>query len=413
MNCKLLLAALLSSLLLAPAALCQPTTPDVNRYGTNNQVSDMIAIYYARENRLQWTTEHLTPYVTHTFQDGHTEWLFQGFMFIDFVINNRMLLHHKDTYQSAVKSDWQQLLEMPFTAGRMFDALDQTISSYKQQLGAPPFRHKVVMGIPIPIKNQTNWGRIGNRNLDFSRDDDRVTAIKWFIDEFLKEYKKHHYRNFDLDGFYWVEEDMEQTNQLATPISAYLHRLGYKHYWMPYLKAFGSTDWQPKGFDYCYTQPGSYCCLEDRDTTIVVSACQKAKRRGMGLVMEINEKLFGKPDVFIPRINKCIDIFEQYGVYDQAAMSYYDAERMIYCIREGKLLKHTLTGKHLVMARQVMDRMAQHIVDRYKRRYLPAYTPTQDSSGQGSGTGTNSGTGTGGGNQRGSDDWRNPDYWHF
>ena len=378
------------------------TTPDVNAYGTNSSIMDMIAIYYAGGNRLKWTQDNWAPYVTHTFMDGHTEWLFQGFMLLDLEANGKQTLHVNKNVNYATKNDWQTLIDMPFASGKMLDALDKTISYYRKKLGAPPFRHKVVMSVPTPIKNQKDWGRIGNQRLDFSKDADRIKAMKWFIDEFLKTYSKNHYENFDLEGFYWLEEDMANTRGLAAQISSYLHQLGYKHYWMPYLKANGSTDWQKCGFDQCYTQPGGYCFNIDRDESRVVNACEKAKRRGMGLVMEFDAHVFTDPDNFVPRINRCIDIFDQQGVYENAAMSYYDSAKMIYCISQGKFSKITLTGKRLTSVQQLMDRMSQIIVNRWKRHFStstpsysePASTPQETP-------------------KRDSDDWRNPDYWHF
>ncbi len=377
------------------------TTPDVNAYGSNSSIMDMIAIYYAGGNRLKWTQDNWVPYVTHTFSDGHTDWLFQGFMLLDLEANGKQTLHVNKQVNYATKNDWQTLIDMPFAAGKMLDALDKTIGRFRQQLGNPPFRHKVVMSIPTPIKGQRDWGRIGNRTMNFSNDADRIQAMKWFIDEFLKTYAKHHYENFDLEGFYWLEEDMRNTRGLAAQISAYLHQLGYKHYWMPYHKANGSTDWQVCGFDQCYTQPGGYCFKSERDISVVVDACMKAKRRGMGLVMEFDAHVFTDPDNFVPRINRCIDTFEQQGVYDHAAMSYYDSAKMIYCISQGKFSKITLTGRQLASVRQVMDRMSQKIVDRWRRHY-GASTPYSNPSPSPQDPPRNS-----------SDDWRNPEYWHF
>ena len=103
-------------------------------------------------------------------------------------------------------------------------------------------------------------------------------------------------------------------------------------------------------------------------------ALDKAKRRGMGLLFEFEINLFSKPEIYIPRINKCIDTFEQNGVYEQAAMSYYDAAISIYAKANGGFRKLSLSSYYLNQARNFMDRIASHIVERYTRAYGPINT---------------------------------------
>lgn len=395
---------LLLSLLCNSAVIAQAY---VNHYCVNDDLPDIVLVHYAMATRFKMTTDQWQPYVVHTFSDGRKEWLFQGFVMLDLVVGKKDVIHQlkKANPDYAQKSDWEAMINKLFLKGCMLEALDKTIEDNIKVIGAPPFKHKIIMGIPMPIKNQKNWGMIGNKRIDFSKDKDRVLAVKWYIDEFLKEFGKRKYKNLELGGFYWIEEDTENTAGIPRPVSDYIHQLGYKHYWMPYLTAVGSAKWAENGFDYCYTQPGGYNFNVKRDISKVDQACQKAYQRGMGFVMEFEYSVIREPDTFVPRLNNCIDRFEKLGVYDTAAMAYYDGAKVIYYMSTNGSQKHPLRGAQLKKVKAVMDRMANHIVNRYKKRF-PKVNDTNTNRAPAS-------NGSNGGSGLKIDDWRNPDYWHF
>ena len=382
------------------ALLANAHTPDVNSFGSNNEVVDCIGIYYGTSHlRLKWTEDQWKPYVVHTFKNGERKWLFQGFCLLEQRIDNKSFIHTKKA-EPATKIEWEKLISLLFTEGKMLDALDRIILKEKRELGNPPFRHKITVSIPIPIRGQTNWGKIDGKSMNFNYEKDRIKALKWYINEFLKEYAKHHYNNFDLAGFYWVEEDMEQTEGLAKQISDYLHSIGYKHYWTPYSTAKGSSYWDEYNFDYCYLQPGGYCINKERDFSRVEKALTKAKKRGTGVLFEFDSHIFSDPDTFVPRLNRCIDLFEQCDVYNKSSMSYYAGATIIYAISQGKYSNYKTTSKQLASIRDAMDRIAHHIVDRYTKRYGPPIDNLYPSNNPKS-------------NNTDIEDWRNPDYWHF
>lgn len=379
--------------------------PDTNAFSYKCDVTDYIGIFYGKgSTRLKWTESEWEPYVVHTFQNGEKAWFFPGFSFTEIALNGRSFLHSEKT-PAAVQSDWRELIDRLFAEGMLFDALDKVITRYKTILGNPPFRHKITVAIPMPVSGQKKWGSINGKTMNFNHQADRIKALKWYIDTFLAEYKKHHYSNFDFDGFYWMEEDMQNTSGLALEISQYIHKLGYKHYWKPYLKAKGSSYWDEYGFDYCYLQPGAYCIREKFDVSRVHTALSKAKRRGMGVLYEFDSRIFTNPDVFIPRLDECIDVFEQYGVYDNASMTYYDGARMIYDIREGRYKKYILSASKIKSLRNIMDRIATKVIGRYKKRYQSSVLPPYNSSPSIDNNINN--------NSNSSEDWRNPEYWHF
>lgn len=376
-------------------------------FATSSTFMDAIAVYYARNGRLEMNRNDWQPYVTHTFADGRTEWLFQAFWFEDFSVGaDKKLIHFvkKNDVVYADKADWQSLLDKLFTQKRLLDALDECIEVNKQTLGEPPFRHKVVIGLPMPIKGQRNWGKVGRSTLNFSRDADRVAALCWYIDEALKQFNAHHYKNLDLDGFLWIEEDMEQTQGLAIQISNYIHRLGYRHYWAPYLKANGSTYWEKCGFDLAVTQPGGYAFNTKREVSVVSQALEKARTRNMGLVMEFEATVLTDPSTYQPRLGKVIDMFEANSAFDNTAFCYYDGMKVFNAVATGVLNRRKADAGAVRSAKPLFDRMANIIVTRWKRRYgASGQTEVPGIGNQGGSNGTNNG----------SVDWRDPEYWHF
>ena len=186
---------LLLSLLCNSAVIAQAY---VNHYCVNDDLPDIVLVHYAMATRFKMTTDQWQPYVVHTFSDGRKEWLFQGFVMLDLVVGKKDVIHQlkKANPDYAQKSDWEAMINKLFLKGCMLEALDKTIEDNIKVIGAPPFKHKIIMGIPMPIKNQKNWGMIGNKRIDFSKDKDRVLAVKWYIDEFLKEFGKRKYKNW-------------------------------------------------------------------------------------------------------------------------------------------------------------------------------------------------------------------------
>ena len=130
--------------------------------------------------------------------------------------------------------------------------------------------------------------------------------------------------------------------------------------------------------------------------------CKKAKERGMGIVIEFDGGLFANPDMFVPRLNETIDELEIQGVYEaQTALAYYEGGRLVRDIHYGKHKSYKPTREQLLSIKKIMDRIAQHIVDRHPKTYKSTGDYQQPPNNK-SNNSTNS-----------SYDWRNPDYWHF
>ncbi len=367
---------------------------EVNHYGENPSLKDAVLIYYGgSERRLNWTREQFVPYVTHTFQDGRKTWFFPGFIFLEFAVDGKSLIHLNDpnaTY--STQQEWLKLLEKTFAKNYALDALDKCIEQQKKELGTPPFKHKVILPIPSPVSRQKKWGSVFGKKQDFGKSNDRFNAIKWFISEMLNEFSKAKYRNIVLDGFYWVEEEMGFNNDIMPQVISCIKSHNKKAYWIPFYTARGSWIYYYFGFDYVYIQPNYFFNLKFTESRFL-KTLENAHKLGWGLEIEFDDKLFYKPSVFVPRLKKYIDLFEEKGVYrQQAAITYYDGGSTLWNLYSGKY-PYSVTVQEEKSIKNQIDRMAQHVVERNGTRELIKFKNKKS-------------------NQK-SKDWQSPEYWHF
>ncbi len=146
-------------------------------------IRDLALIYQGGAQRIPWTQEQIEPYVVHTFADGHKDWLFDGFLFLEFA--DMPECNFAPGYRgkrAARKDDWQRYLDSMFAPGKALHALDSCISVNRAAIGDPGFRHKVIITLPTPHPHQKDWGQVDGRDLDFDNVDDAYAACKWYLD---------------------------------------------------------------------------------------------------------------------------------------------------------------------------------------------------------------------------------------
>lgn len=383
------LALTLIAAIVAPIGTDALVLTSPGQYATNT-VNDLVLMYYGTSSRKNWTIDELRPCVTHKFADGHRDWLFPGFLYLEFKMGKKQLVYGY-TQENACREDWQKLIDKYFMSNMGFDALDKCIEKYKKELGEPPFRHKVVISIPSPIHNQSDWGKVNGRTLNFAKSDaDRIQAVKWYIDELLSRFQKAHFKNFDLEGLYWVDENTHYCRTILPAVSDYVHSKKLLFYWIPYFNGTGSLDWKQMGFDIAYLQPNYFFRLQ-LGIERLYQTCERAKANGMGLEFEFDHKYFDTRDKHASRFTDYINVFEEQGVYANSAIAYYCDNHSLLDFEMS-----TRADDH-----RVMDRFASLIVER-NRANAPMLTPQRSQS-------TNKGT-----NKSDNDyNWTDPEYWHF
>lgn len=355
-----------SSLLAAGLAFGSPAA--AQSYQTADDVQDLALIYQGGSHRLDWTVDEFRPYVVHEFSDGTKDWLFDGFLFLEF--KNGSGRHYTVGYEklNARKGEWAWLLDRIFEEGKSLSALDACITEEIAELGKPGFKHQIVLGLPEAILDQKDWGELDGRVLDFSKEEDQLAATRWYIDELMKRFKAAKYKNLELSGFYWVAETNNYCGQLTVPISEYIHSLGKLFYWIPYWQSKGAGEWKALGFDVAYQQPNHFFNHSIPDSRLD-TACAFAREHGMAMEFEFDEKATAdRENSSYARMKAYIDHFEKNDVFNSSALAYYCGNRGVLTLHESKNpADHAL-----------MDRLARLIqMRRYMKYGLPFKSETK------------------------------------
>jgi hypothetical protein len=317
--------------------------------------TDMVLIYQGGRQRPAWSPEELAPYVSATDpRDSKEKWLFDGFLFIEFVNGKKHALEEGLHLLAADKGDWLDLLDRNFESGHGTEALEKTCAETEARIGKPLRARQVVLTLPEPIEGATNWGTLNGHNLNFSNSTDRVAASTWFITNALARWEKLNPKHLHLAGFYFVpERTLGSNSKFLAEIAKEIHRRGLTFYWIPYWQARGAAQWKEHGFDVAWQQPNHFFHPEVPDTRIK-QACEFARKNGMGMEFEMDGRLISKPETFAPRFEAYLNIFESEGAKTNASITYYEGGNGVLQLARSK---DPNVHKHY-------DRLAEWIIDR-------------------------------------------------
>ena len=298
----------------------QTTTETPSSTKQNKEIRDLVLIYEGGAHRKEvWDVELFDPYVIYEDSSGIKNWLFDGFLLLE-IKDGRgrgFASYYED--KAARKVEWEGLLNRYFM--RTLLNLEKTIQSYKDESVALSTKRKIVISIPEPIPNQTDWGEVDDKRLDFSVKDDRIKACKWFIDEVVKRFEKANFKNLQLVGFYWLAEESTNSRALIPEVRALCERNGCKLNWIPYFTAEGNTKWKEVGFSKAYLQP-NYFFNETVHLSRLDAACDRAYELIMGLEIEFDDRALSKY-TFAYRLENYLDVFERRKVFGKLDIAYY------------------------------------------------------------------------------------------
>ncbi len=295
-------------------------------------INDLVLIYQGGTHRMEWNEAEFSPYTA--VYDSLTKagnWLFDGFLFIEFKDGKGHEFAHGYGNKPARKVDWLWLLKRNFERNKGLDALDRTISSFIYEIGVPPSKRKVVLTLPEPIINQEDWGAVDGDTLIFNNNDARINACRWFIETALNMWKEFNPHNLELAGFYWVAEYGSEAAEVIPAVAKIIKDAGKKFYWIPYWKAPLNSDWEMLGFDAAYQQPNHFFHPELPDERIDL-ACQFAAEHNMGLEMEFDKRMISDSTNYYGRFWSYINSFEKNDVWKNSAVAYYEGGGAIYAL---------------------------------------------------------------------------------
>lgn len=324
-----------------------------DRYGKID-ITDLVLIYHGGVHRpMEWYKHEFDPYVVYE-NEGQKDWLFDAFLFLEFKDGKERGYAPGYVEKNARKEEWIWLMDRHFDKRIAFSALEENIKDQIREIGEPPFKHKVIMGLPSPISGQEDWGEIDGVELDFNNLEDRLTAGKWFIDQFIERFDDNDYHHIELAGFYWVDEDTQMNEDLLPLLGDYIREKDLRFFWIPYWNAKGNIFWKDLGFDFAWQQPNHFFNDEIPDSRLD-DACKLAREHGMGMELEFDGRAMNtSSNNFGYRLHSYIDKFEKHGVFTNSSVAYYEGGNGLYHLSRS----NDPTDKELY------DKLARVIVDR-------------------------------------------------
>jgi hypothetical protein len=321
-------------------------------------ITDLALIYQGGLQRPHWTTNYFAPYVSYRDpQDGKEQWLFDGFLFLEFADGRGHTYEPGRRLKPATQADWLWLLERNFAPDDGIPQLEAACRDMAARLGKPLRPRQVLITVPEPIAGQTNWGIVAGRALDFHRAADRVAACQWFLDTALAKWQALAPQHLELAGFYWLHESAPRTGDLVPAVAKLVHERHKQFCWIPYWhNSTLAGNWRAYGFDVAWQQPNHFFHPELPDSRLQ-AACAFGRTHGMGMEMEFDERLLSRPEVFAPRFNAYLDSFTTNSVKDTASIAYY----------EGGGAWFELANSKEPEPRRHYDRLAHFIRERQQR----------------------------------------------
>lgn len=322
------------------------------------EFTDMVLCYGGSAHRtpFRWDKERFVPMVTYTDEAGKEHWMFDSFLFLEFTLkggaDGAQYSYGTGYYGfSAGKKQWAELIDYWFAEGTGFDALEQAVREASGRMGKPKAKRKVVLTVPDPILykvyNDTTsttayWGELDGREMDFSKAEDRVAALEWYVDEVRKRYNTKRYRYIELAGFYPISEeivtpdegwnyDLKHSDEFISPLAEYVHKYNYCLCWIPYNRAAGYRKAKSMGFDLVYMQPNHY--WDEKGDKSMERFFADIEEHDLAMEFEFEETLLTRnerSDVYRQRFYDYMEGAKKHGVYGRKQLSYYQGTNGFY-----------------------------------------------------------------------------------
>ncbi|MBR6002608.1 MAG: DUF4855 domain-containing protein [Bacteroidales bacterium] len=361
---------LILSLFLALA--CQAKTPSQEP----RVFRDISLVGYWHREPHVWDAARFAPHVSWKAPDGSEHWLFEGFLFLegsDWVHNRTMVL---GPGESADKDVWQYQLDLWLGKDGCVAELDKACEEVAGRIGAPSRKRGVIIGIPDAImferfsdkqSSTTYWGD----GLDFASVDDRLKALRWYIDSAREMFAALKAQHLELSGFYITSEEIylpydidvnckyKNWDVIAPALADYCHASGQGLYWIPYHMGPGYQYWKKLGIDQAWMQPNWYWDLRNEGRhpfAKTIAAIKEADMAGIELEMEYSgvaaqmkggrkgpdgdgRLIFGEEDVpaLQERLRYYMKEYKDAGFYGQKSIALYSGSNALTQLAESSL----------------------------------------------------------------------------
>ncbi|MGG4493222.1 DUF4855 domain-containing protein [Brevibacillus reuszeri] len=269
-----------------------------------NRVENMLLAYSGSYgDRGTWSMEDFLPMVGYRTADGYMrDQMFDTILFLP--------------YQNmpVTKDGWQSYMNDLFGSGKQLDALNKAMREYNRLRGTlytTPTQENVVLALPYPNANQTNFGKMASDkpSLSFSAATigeeqaylNRKQALEWYFQELQKRWNKEGYAYLKLEGIYWfhelIDDSAPKERELIRSTASMVHDNALRFYWIPYFGAPGVEEWKSLYFDYAFLQPNYY---NDKPVGLdrIEGVLEVVSKYGMGVEIEGDERMYKDPKFY-------------------------------------------------------------------------------------------------------------------
>ena len=265
------------------------------------------------------TEEQYLPYVAYLDKDMKIkDTMFDAYLYLPYTAFN-----YADNAKTA--EGWHYYIDNCFAKGRNLEALDKTVGRVKDELNLPDYKVHVFFSLLYTFTTATSFGDLdgSGKCLNFTKIEDRKTAIKWAVEEYIRRYNEKHTKNTVLGGFYWFEESIAFADEHELDLIAYardlVHSHGMKFFWIPWYQAGGFADWQEVGFDIACMQP-NYAFNDKIPVSRLYDNADITKK--LGMCVEMESFLHGDDPFHINKFKDYMDCGAETGYMHSVKMYY-------------------------------------------------------------------------------------------
>lgn len=291
----------------------------------------MVLIYSG--DTYSWQVKDFLPYVGYLNNKTSTleDYLFDSFLFLPYGKTALGYSFNHAGEKPAQKEHWLAYLESLFIKGKNLNGLDEAVGVLKDNLNAPFYKVKVEIAIPYPSERQCEFGEINGKKLDFATNDlrealtNRISAVKWYIEEATKRFALASFKNLELVAFYWLEENVSFSvtpfeADLLKATAAIVHGKSLAFHWIPFVQAEGFREWSEFGFDLALMQPNYFFHPEAKEDRLKNNALL-AKKYGLSVEIEVSNRVFTSED-YRQRYKLYLKNALEYG-FNNTLLAYY------------------------------------------------------------------------------------------
>ncbi|WP_052759736.1 DUF4855 domain-containing protein [Paenibacillus sp. DMB20] len=233
---------------------------------------------------------------------------------------------------TAHLADWQWYLDKTFAPGGDLHQLNEATKEAGVKLGDPKHKTKVVLMIPHPGKDLSDFGDVDGDGVsenmvsgevgDEAALTNRKKAVNWYMNELRARWNASDFPRLELTGMYWLAEHAGDgyDKQLIRYASDLVHDEKKHFFWIPNFFGNQNYAWEELGFDIAALQPNHF--FDESPIERLETAADLSKTYHMGVEMEFDERMNQDPAFrkrYIEYLNGGID----YGYMRGAFKAYY------------------------------------------------------------------------------------------